>query len=161
MQGLHLSFEHPFSPPEIHQTVLFLIIAVDLPAQAAIPGRRPLVGLQIQPRGLLAPGLDEFLIDQPVLDGDFCSGVPGNAPTGLPCLHQQIILPHAFQHMGAQQPCHAAADDQHPGAFVPLQRRKPGHFDLFFPNRCHGIPSLSLYCAPFFAKDCIFMGKGL
>ena len=79
-----------------------------------------------------AKGLDEFVIDESVLTGQLGGGIFGNAAANRFFFCQHIGYSGLLQKVGAQDACHAAANDQNTCGFVALEPPKvwmrPGLF---------------------------------
>lgn len=88
----------------------------------------------------MAQLMDQLLIVQPLMGRDLgCGGTGDPVGQGLG-LDQQIIYPCLFQKPGAEDPGHAAADDQNIGMGIPFQGAKRGQL-YTFPNGFHEITS--------------------
>ena len=142
----HLVFQLVPAATAVHIGVLFLEIAVDLPAERPVPRQRSLVGLQVQAGGLQAKFPGQPAVDQPVLGRNLRGGVPRNAAADPVRLQQQIVHPRLLQKIGAQNPGHPAADDQHVRLHTARQGVKLRQTRRLFPNRAHTITSSQAVC---------------
>ena len=133
-QGAQFLLQLPAVGPGIDVGVLLLEAAVDLAAELPVLPEGSLLGGEIQPGALWAVLPEELAIDQPMLAGDFGGGVSRDAAAQGFGLRQDIGNPGAVQLVGAQDPRHAAADDQNIGAAVPLQGSESRRFPGLFPE---------------------------
>ena len=85
-----------------------------------------LICVQIQFCLLGTKPFHHFSVNKPVLGSDLCSGTGGDTGTdGIGFCHNAVDS-GLFQGMGAENPGHSSANDQHIGFGVPLQAGKPG-----------------------------------
>lgn len=123
-QGGQLPLHLPPAVQGIGAGGLVLKAAVHVPAQRPVFLEGGLVGGEVLPGTVHAEPPDELVVDQPVLAGEFCGGVFGDAAAQGLGLHQHIGHPGTVQPVGAQHPRHAAADDQHISAHIAVQDRE-------------------------------------
>ena len=124
--------------PIIHRIdigVLLLKSAVYCLTQLPVLLQGGLLCGEILPGAVHAELPDELVMrSQPVLAGDFGGGVSGDAAAQGFGLHQHIGDSGVVQEIRAQNPRHAAADDQHIGAQIALQGRKARFLPGLFPQ---------------------------
>ena len=79
------------------------------------------IGLQIGPGSRPAKSVQQGVVDEPMLGGEFGGGMAGDPAADLLGLRQDAVHPQLPESVGAQYPGQAAADDEHVGIQVFLQ----------------------------------------
>ena len=115
--------------------------AVDVPAKTAVFFQSPLICLPVQLRPLGPQAAEQLAVKQTMLGGNLGGGVLGDASGDNAGFRHGTAHPGALQLVGAQQPRHAAADNQHIHPGLPPQRREMGHRPGGFPDGFHSISS--------------------
>ncbi|MPM81896.1 hypothetical protein SDC9_128953 [bioreactor metagenome] len=118
----------------VNKIVLLLKMTVDVRAQLAVALQRLLVGAQVQPSRCRIKLPDQFIVEQPVLGGNFGGGVFGNAAAEPIGLHQHIVHTGLLQQIRTQNSRQTAADDQHVGTYIFFKTIKAAYGRRFFPQ---------------------------
>ena len=146
LQGPQLLFQRFAVTGGIDKGGLCLHPAGIVRRQLAKMRNRGLIGLIIQPGGLLVVFTDQLVIDQAVLAGDLGGGVACHAAAYAVRLDQRIICAGPVQRAGAEKPRHSPADNQDVGFQILFQTGKGRQLRCVCPKRIDHFSSPGLVC---------------
>ena len=104
LHGRDFRFQHRLVIQGVDPISLFLKITAGFLGHEAIPLHSVLIGLPVKLCGLGAESLNQFMINQPVLGGDFGGGTAGSAAADASGFYQGAVHIRLPQQIGAQDP---------------------------------------------------------
>ncbi|MPM91446.1 hypothetical protein SDC9_138575 [bioreactor metagenome] len=135
--GLRLSFHDYGVAKRVHERRPFLKVAADACGKLTKAFDGADIGFEVKRCFVGAEPLYHVLIKRVVLSRQDCSStLRDTAADGLG-LGENAVNSRLSEQPRAQHSGHTASDDQHVGAYVAVERRKPRRCSCFCPEKIH------------------------